>query len=203
MLVPDSTSLAGQSRPHQWSYSNRDHVEDIVDRGIRGFHELLDDVCGLTWAGTVPPAGTVPKEQLPNTLVTMMCPALLSIGGQLVLPIYTNETYARTPDIFARNPRAELVSLTSTSLISDTSAFVFSIDVAVDDSRFAHVTGDLIVAIDPVEFGTHSVKARAETRVPWTAVVGTDEPIGVPAEWVGADRVFVWRPLPSEPPATT
>jgi hypothetical protein len=194
MVVPDRTSLLRETRPHQWTYADGERVEDIVDRAVRGLEELLDDVCTRTWGGLEPPEGTMPKEERPNTFVSVMRPALLSVGGQVVLPIFTSETCARTLDVFALSPGVELVSLTSTTLVVGTPAFIFSMLGAADDPDLAGLTGDLVIALDPIEFGRLSMTARAETRLLWAEVLATNEPIVLPAEWVGAEQIFVWRP---------
>jgi hypothetical protein len=188
MMVPDRASLVGQTRPHQWTYAEGERVEGIVDRAVRGFDELLDDVCMHTWGGLVPPEGTMPKEQRLNIFVSVVRPMLLSLGGQVVLPIFTSETCAHTLDVFARNPGVELVSLTSTALVVGTPAFIFSMLGATEDPDLAGLGGDLMIVLDPIEFGRLPIIARAETRVPWA------KSITLPADWVGADQIFVWRP---------
>jgi hypothetical protein len=30
--------------------------------------------------------------------------------------------------------------------------------------------------------------------MPWAELFATNNPFGVPAEWVGAEQIFVWRP---------
>ena len=197
MLAPDRASLADRTRPHDWTYTGCVRLEDVVERAMRGFEALLDDVCINVWKAFVPPPGTVPKSEQPDVITSLVTPAVLVFGVDLVVPVFTDERRARAFKGFASYENLDLVDIYANLLVRDVPAFSFVLPGLKQQVLGANMTKDacLIVAIDPTHPGTLS---QSPIRIRLDELVETSEtePVSLLQAALGVDMLFIWRKKP-------
>jgi hypothetical protein len=149
MLVPDRASLLGKTRPHQWTYSEKRRIEGVTEDAVRGFHEVLDEICTSHWGGALPMPGTVPQDQHANLLVVLVRPTLLIVCGHVLLPMFTSPEKAQQFGGYPSTADMHLQEVSPTTIGVEEPVFNFSL-VGLEEALGAvRLTGDLIVAVDP------------------------------------------------------
>jgi hypothetical protein len=203
MLVPDRASLSGRTRAHQWKYKQAGRLETVVRDAVRGFDDLIDDVAMNSWGGAVPAAGEMPREKTANIIVSYARPALLLLGDDVLVPVFTSRALAEKFSGYPLNRRSrelDLIEIHPTAMIRQEPAFTFGIpglgEALADHPR----TGDLVVLVDPLGIAPSVATARnTSNRVAIAELLAKREiePLSIPQASIGTDRVFVWRPKPT------
>jgi hypothetical protein len=198
MIVPDRQSLVGKSRPNKWTYEDGMRLEHVVERAVEGFRSLLDEVCIGIWGATMLPEGSVPKDLHPNVLIGFVRPALLVVGQEIVLPVFTSADRGRSFQGFPPSAPLHLAEMRAGTKIVAQSAFTFSLAGMKSSPGLPSAATHLFLAIDPPDAGLASVAAGKHVRVPLGVLLANDgiEPLSIPQEAVGSDSLFVWRQPP-------
>jgi hypothetical protein len=201
MLVPDRKSLEGKKRPHEWTYKDRVRIEEVVGRAIEGFELLLDAVCMTCWGAAVPAMGTMPKDQQPNLIVSLVRPALLLFGDHVLLPVFTSEDAAGRFTGFPTLDGLYLAELTPSTIYVDQPAFTFALPGLKEVVGRQANGGDLILAFDPTRLHPDRVNidVAAYERFPLAKLLaaGDLEPLSILKGSINAERLYVWRKAPS------
>lgn len=198
MIVPDCSSLGAQSRPHDWKYNQAERLENVVDRAMRGFESMLDEVCLKIWGGVVPPPGSAPKDEHPNVIVSFATPALL-VGddGNIILPIFTSEASAREFKGIPSHDGLDLVDVEPNNLVNDDDVFTFvfpGLHEQFAETKLSEAA-EFVIVVDPTHPGTlRTSPYRSPFRDLLNAPDG--EPISLLRAKLGVDRIFVWRRNP-------
>lgn len=203
MLVPDRVSLRLNSRPHEWTYRVGERLEDVITRAIEGFEQLLDDVCMACWGGTIPSEGTFPEDKYPNMIVSLIRPALLKFGEDLLLPVFTSSAAASEFKGFPSDANLYLTELTPSSLVVGEPAFSLGLPGLKTSPELP--SGDFILVIDPttLDMATMNMVVKGCQRMPLNQFLEADEtdPLSIRQSAVGVERMYVWREaLPDAPP---
>lgn len=133
LLVPDQRSLTSRSRPYDWTWHDRTTVDEVASRIHAGLVTLLKEVCTEDWDTGVPQPGTLPDDELPNLIVTLPVPVMLTIGDTAVVPIFSSREKAlvmaqRVPDLSRRTDAGahELIEVRSNADVVGSEAISLS-----------------------------------------------------------------------------
>lgn len=138
----------------------------------------------------------MPQDQHPNIIVALAIPALLVVGEQLLLPIFTSADLATAFGGFPSRDDLELAEILPTKHVVGEPAFTFALPGLKDAPFVNPMAGDLILAIDPSQLDVEkmSVTVKSSQRVPIAKLLAADtEPLSIPQGAVGVEKLFMWR----------
>jgi hypothetical protein len=197
MLLPDRPSLEKNTRADKWTYTQGVRLEPLLERALRTFEECLDELIAETWGGPAFLAqdwvGSIPPDQQPNMMLVHARPALTVIGQNAYLPLFSSRELASN---FAKDSTgAEHLHLAE---LTPNEVGLFGLDVSgyKDRPEFVGLTGQVIVALDPIELTERGCRVRAHEARPLAAFLTEFDAqlLGIPRTSVkDADRLFVWR----------
>ncbi|HVY30065.1 MAG TPA: hypothetical protein VHB79_26085 [Polyangiaceae bacterium] len=192
LLVPDRTSLVGRSKPHERTYVDGTTVDDVLQRGTEGLHQLLRELCDGPWSAAEPPPGTAPRKEHPNLIVLLATPSLFSFRDCVVIPFFTTAELARAFKI--PDPDAvELVDIPVSRAVVGKPAISFSLKGLTSDA-LPPGTRSVKVLIDPIVKGegAENIECAHAIDVDFQAAIANPtSPMSIPV--ANLTRLFVWR----------
>jgi hypothetical protein len=127
-LLPDRDALVDRKLPHEWTYSNRQRLDDFVESIYVNGMALLEEVVTKIWGQALPADGSVPVTEQPDTLLTLPFPAYLQHPGRKVLPVFTSVEAARSfPQYGARRQELTIRAVAPTTLGDDPPGFLLPV----------------------------------------------------------------------------
>jgi hypothetical protein len=200
MLLPDRSSLIGNTRADKWTYSKGVRLETLMETTVKIFEDLLDELIGKVWGGAAFLAqewvGQIPAGEY-NMLLLHARPALTVIGQNAFLPLFSTRDLA---NIFIKDSTgAEHLHLAE---LTPNEVGHFALDVSgyKDAPEFAKLTGKMVVCLDPVGLREVSTKTHVQLRAHQECALGpflaeyNAKLLGIPRAGVkDAERLFVWR----------
>ena len=190
LLVPDLDSLRRNAGAHAWTYNQRGHLEPVVRRALDGMRELVDAVCLSVWDGKLPKPGTDPLAEHPNAMVAYPRPVPFLDSKAIYLPVFSTEALA---DAFTGYPAGILAGIVSVPLLKVLfPAPAFALSVAGLEPNVV-LGATVTVVVDPSDF-TMKV-GRLVLPIPAALLASPPflDPLGLPKEGVGAERLFCWQ----------
>lgn len=94
MLLPDLGSLAGKARPHQWTYAEREWLDELIGEVNNGLSSLMQGLYGV-WDVPDAPPGTIPEDEKPNTFLTVPLGRPLGDDNPPALYVFTTKAAAK------------------------------------------------------------------------------------------------------------
>ncbi len=191
LLLPDRESLRGRGKPFEWTWDEGNNVDDFVERLEAGFDQLLNDIFEKSWNTLQPKPGNLPEEQHPTMMVTMPVPVYATVGGELIIPMFTT---ARTANEFARGRNLESRELHRIPVVQVTA---HEKRVYLSTRGIEEVTGNqndrLHLVVDPRPFLSPDGKLVAvHVASEELSRVVADEARVVSIQ-VECDELFIWR----------
>lgn len=200
MLLPDRSSLVGNTRADQWAYSKGVRLETLLETTVKIFEELLDELIGKVWGGAAYLAqewiGKIPAGEY-NMILLHARPALHVIGQNVLLPLFSTRDLAH--NFIKDTTGADKLHLAE---LTPNEVGLFGLDVSgyKDAPEFAKLTGKILVCLDPVGFRETGGKAVGKVRAHQESPLGPflaeydAKLLGIPRAGVkDAERLFVWR----------
>jgi hypothetical protein len=153
LLVPDRVSLAGRSRPYEWTYNDGTTVDDVCNGVYEGLLTMLGDLCAHEWGTPLPTPGTIAEDDRPNLIVALPIPIVVSIGDSLVAPIFSSRE--RAFDFTREIPGLSTAAHTSLELVEVRSSPDVAPPTEMLAFSFVHLTSAhgakfLKLSLDPV-----------------------------------------------------
>lgn len=195
LLVPDQGSLVYGSKPFQWTWNDGTSVDDVVARVHGGLHDLLRELCEDDWAAPNHPPGSLPPEQHPNMIVTLVRPVLLHNDDVGFVPTFSSREAAAAFEPFCSHGGFEVVEVPIVSSVTGDLGFSFWLgDLSAEPAL--HSLRGICVVLDPKpkDSGWRKIDACAGAEIEMKRLLEANpiDPITVP---VGEDvtRVYLWR----------
>ena len=200
MLLPDRTSLVGNTRADAWTYSKGLRLENLLESTVKTFEELLDELIEKVWGGAAFLAqewvGKIQPSEY-NMIVLHARPGLHVIGQNVLLPLFSTRELAQ--HFIKDSTEAEHLPLVEL-VPDDVGAFSLDVSGCKDVPDFAKLTGKMLVCLDPVGFreidGKAPGKVRAHEEYPLGPFLAEYNAKFLHVRRAGvkdAERLFVWR----------
>ncbi|WP_437512372.1 hypothetical protein [Sorangium sp. So ce1099] len=193
LLVPDKASLGGRSKPFEWTWTQKVTVDDVA-REIRvGTEEFLTGLLESLWSTPPPPPGSAPLSEYPNLLVVLAKPAFIETPRAIYLPFFSSRDRGLAFQLFAKDPRLELVDVPVSSAVIGQRALTVSLSGLEKNEIYPGVEFVEAVLDPEASGGWVNVQAAARIRIPlrelWAAKVHC--PVSIPVS--DLERAWVWR----------
>jgi hypothetical protein len=137
MLLPDLDCLRDRKRPHDWTYKEKRRLDDLVFSLDRTLGELIEKILTEVWGTAVPPPGTIPRDEQPNTMLFLPAPVALDYPGRRVIPIFNSKPAAKAFDKYgATVSKLELRAVRPTRVGKEQPAFL--LPIAMDPPKASY-----------------------------------------------------------------
>jgi hypothetical protein len=196
MLIPDRESLRGTSRPHQWTYSERGRLEDLVSNATDGLGEVLVAVATECWKAIPPVPGAfdqLPSADRPSLTASLPIPLVAIVGTRPIALVFSTRAKAAAwLANAAPDDRHHVTAITPSMVLTKDPHFVLAVPgVASFGVREIHIE------LDRRSNLTAPARAGSATRTHACSVQNADRPglemLFLPAPFAGTQELFVLR----------
>jgi len=149
LLLPDRASLTTRSKPFEWSWSDRTHIDDVSREVRTGLDDLLRELCEADWATPTLAQGKAPREEHPNIVVLLPKPAVLTTNHAWFIPLFSTRELGERCEPFCKNEALELAKLAPSSLLTGEPTFAFHLNGFEKEKVPRNIT-EIRCVLDPV-----------------------------------------------------